>query len=503
MSNKLIPIACTGTELINLKLLEPIQGKLKSRTRKHLYGLRTSIIRYGFSFPIFVWKDNEKYFTLDGHGRDYVCRELINEGYKFLQKDGVINTSVPCVFIDAKDRIEAKEKLLALNSQYGEITEEGLISYILEPGFELNFSELKDSLMIPNFNMEEIPLSLLDETITDDDNKYNYVFSQEQIKEAIKENFPKFETLQDIVDGVIDIPLAMHQFNKLYSGNKNTGSNISLLFNPHRLEVKINNRKYSAAEQFINQDRPMISSLAQWMSKQADVVHHRQYIDAAKANTGTQIAHEFKPYLAREIYLDYCNKGAKVLDPCAGWGGRMIGFMASGLIGEYVATDPSTKTYKGLLQLKDFLLRADGLDLNSMIVSLYNLPFEDFELPNNYFDFAFTSPPYFDTEIYCDEETQAFKRYKTLEEFNEKFLIMLIDKTMKSLKDDCCFLLNIGGSQIRFDKIINGICEKLNLKVKEVFKYKIGKGNHFVQKFKGDVLENTVKANDLFFEIRK
>lgn len=500
MSDKLIQIACTGTELINIELLESIQGKLKSRTREQLYGLRSSIIKYGFSFPIFVWNDNGKYFTLDGHGRDYVCCELVKEGYRFLQKDGAINTAVPCVFIDAKDRIEAKEKLLALNSQYGEITEEGLISYILEPGFELNISELKDTLMIPEFNLEEISLNLSGETSPNDD-KYKFIFSQEQIKEAIKENFPKYQSLQEIIDGVIDIPLAMHQFNKLCSGSKNTGSDISLLFNPHRLEVKINTRKYSTAEQFLNQDKPMINSLAQWMSKQADVVHHRQYIESAKANTGTQVAHEFKPYLARDIYLDYCTEGAKVLDPCAGWGGRMIGFAASLLGGEYTATDPSIKTFSGLLPLSDFLLRAGGL--SPTVFLLHNLPFEDLELPENHFDFAFTSPPYFDTEIYCDEETQAFNRYKTLEEFNEKFLTVLIDKTMKSLKMDSCFLLNIGGSQIRFDKTISDICDKLNLKVKEVFKYKIGKGDHFVQKFKGDSLDNTVKANDLFFEIRK
>lgn len=501
MSDKQIPIACTGTELIGIELLNPIQGKLKSRTREQLSGLQNSIIKYGFSFPIFVWNDNGKYFTLDGHGRDFVCSELVKEGWTFLQKDGTTSTSVPCVFIDAKDRIEAKEKLLALNSEYGEITEEGLISYILEPGFELKIDDLKDSFMIPEINLEEIGLNLSGEEIREESNKYNFIFSQEQIKEAIKENFPRFETLQEIINGVIDIPLAMHQFNKLCSGNKNTGSDISLLFNPHRLEVKINNRKYSAAEQFLNQDRPMINSLAQWLSKQADVVHHRQYIEAAKANTGTQMAHEFKPYLAREIYLDYCKEGARVLDPCAGWGGRMLGFVASGLGGEYLATDPSTKTYKGLQKLQEFLLSAENI--SKPVIELHNLPFEDLALPENYFDFAFTSPPYFDTELYTDEDTQAYNRYKTLEEFNEKFLTTLIKKSVRALKHDGCLLLNIGGSQIRFDKIVNDICDKLNFKVKEIFNYKIGKGDHFVQKFKGDILENTVKANDLFFEIRK
>lgn len=502
MNGKIVEINCSSAALIPVKLLTPIQGKLKSRTREQLHKLRNSILKHGFSFPIFIWKDGETNFTLDGHGRDFVCGELIDEGWMFLQKDGSLNDCVPCDFIDAKDRVDAKEKLLALNSEYGKITDEGLLDFIFELGFELKVENLSDTILIPELNFDEVSLPI-EERISESKelDEHKFIFSQEQIKEAIKDHFPSLRSVEEIIQGVIDIPLAMYQFNKLCSGNKNTGGSISLLFNPHRLETRINNRKNSVAEQFINKDSSMINSMSQWMSKQADVVHHRQYIDVAKANTGTQMAHEFKPYLARDIYLHYCKSNPKVLDPCAGWGGRMIGFASSLLGGEYWATDPATKTYEGLSRLKEFLLLADCI--KSTNIFLHNLPFEDFPVEENYFDFAFTSPPYFDTEIYSDEETQAYNRYKTLEEFNEKFLTVLIEKTMISLKDGSCFLLNIGGSQIRFDKIVNNICDSLNLKVREIFDYKIGRGDHFIQKFKGDVLENTVKANDLFFEIRK
>jgi DNA-binding Xre family transcriptional regulator len=160
MTKKIIPITCNGAELIDVNLFIPIQGNLKTRTREQLYGLRSSIIKYGFSFPVFVWKDGKDYFTLDGHGRDFVSKELVSEGWRFKQKDGIVNTSLPCCFIDAKNRIQAKEKLLALNSEYGNITKEGLISYILEPGFELKIENLKTSLIIPNINLEEVELNL-------------------------------------------------------------------------------------------------------------------------------------------------------------------------------------------------------------------------------------------------------------------------------------------------------------------------------------------------------
>lgn len=486
---------------MDVQLLEPIQGQLKSRTREQLYKLRSSIFKYGFSFPLFIWYDGEKYFTLDGHGRDFLCKELISEGWFFQKKNGEVGTEIPCDFIDAKDRVEAKEKLLALNSRYGDITEEGLQSFIFEEGFEINIQEINPIFEIPNFTLTDFDTNLLTDENAIEDQSYKFVFSQEQIKQTIKDNFPVFESTKQIIDGIIDLPLAMHHFNKLCSGNKNVGTDISLLFNPHRLETKIVNRKHSAAESFINQDKGLITSLSQWMSKQQDVVHNRQYIEAARVGTGTQIAFEFKPYLARDIYLDYCKPGARVLDPCAGWGGRMIGFCASQLGGEYIATDPSTKTFEGLNKLKEFLLSAESM--KKIEIGLYNLPFEELEGPVDYFDFAFTSPPYFDTEIYSDDLTQAFNKYKTLDEFNEIFLTTLIKKTITCLKPGACFLLNIGGSLYRFDKVINDICYNLGLNIREVFDYKIGRGNHFAKKYKGNPLENSIKANDLFFEIRQ
>jgi len=503
MSNKkIIPITCTSADLVDIELLKPIQGELKQRTREQLYSLRSLIIKYGFSFPIFVWKENDTYFTLDGHGRDFVSRSLIEEGYLFEQKDGTVGKKVPVDYIEAVDRKEAKEKLLALNSSFGTITEEGLLSFLLEPGYELSLEDITESLSLPNIDFVHVE-NLINQTEVEEENKdYQFVFSQEQIMESIKKNFPEFKSVQEIINGVIDYPLAMHQFNRLCSGNKNVGGEISLLFNPHRFETKIKNRKYTIAEQFMTKEKGMLSSLSQWLSKQKDVVHHKEYIIKAKVGTGTQIAHEFKPYLARDIYLDHCEANPKVLDPCAGWGGRLIGFTSSQLGGEYWATDPSTKTYQGLLKLSEFLLTAENISHPE--IKLFNSPFEDLqELPERYFDFAFTSPPYFDTEIYSDEETQAANRYKTLEEFNERFLTELIAKTVRHLKKGKCFLLNIGGNQIRFDKIVFDICDKLNLQVKEVFNYKIGKGDHFAQKYHGDKLENTIKANDLFFEIKE
>jgi len=500
-NERIIPITCSSSHTIEISQMRPIQGNLKSRTREQLLKLRSLILKYGFSFPIYLWYDGVDYYTLDGHGRDYICKGLIEDGFKFKHKNGEVNESLPAVLIDAKNRVEAKEKLLAVNSSFGKITEEGLSAFLFEENLELNLAEMKELLELPEVDLIEIEQKLLQDVEEESEKEYKFIFSQQQIKDSIKENFPEYKSTQEIIDGIIDYPLAMHQFNKLCSGNKNVGSDISLLFNPHRLDVKVNNRKYSVSESFQIKEKGFLSSISQWMSKQKEVVHHNQYINTARFNTGTQIAAEFKPFLAREIYLDYCEVGAKVLDPCAGWGGRMLGYISSGIGGEYTATDPSVKTYDGLNKLRDFLTSAEAIE--SPIINLFNLPFEDLELQENYFDFAFTSPPYFDTELYSEDKTQAFNRYETIEKFNEQFLKVLIQNSIRALKPGKILLLNIGGSQFRFDKAVYSICEELNFHVKEVFKYKIGKGDHIANKYHGLQTDNSIKANDLFFEIKE
>jgi tRNA G10 N-methylase Trm11 len=150
---------------------------------------------------------------------------------------------------------------------------------------------------------------------------------------------------------------------------------------------------------------------------------------------------------------DYCyqfhlNKESKILDPCAGWGGRMIG--ASVVCNNYTCFDPSTKTYNGLIKLYKWL---KGFNDN-FNADINKLPFEDSKLEKESFDFALTSPPYYNTEKYSDEETNSLNRYKTFDEWTNGFYIPLIKKTMRALKHNCTFVLNIGSRKYPLNQIL-------------------------------------------------
>lgn len=152
---------------------------------------------------------------------------------------------------------------------------------------------------------------------------------------------------------------------------------------------------------------------------------------------GTQACANFRPGFALYMYRKHCPVGGTVLDTSTGYGGRLVGFLASHC-GHYIGVDPSTKTHKGNLRMAKELGGGDR-------VTLINLPAEDVphEMVEGKCDFAFTSPPYFCKELYSDEDTQSWIRYKTGREWREGFLRKMLELQYAALKPGCKTVINI------------------------------------------------------------
>jgi len=137
--SKKIEITVKGTNLLELKQFENFQGNLKEISEEALEKLKNNIIKNGFCAPIFVWSG--KKFILDGHQRIIAVKSLIEDGYV------LENNELPYIEIEAKDKKQAAELVLSYNSQYGEITEDGLKEF--KDKFELDLSELDNTINIP------------------------------------------------------------------------------------------------------------------------------------------------------------------------------------------------------------------------------------------------------------------------------------------------------------------------------------------------------------------
>lgn len=257
----------------------------------------------------------------------------------------------------------------------------------------------------------------------------------------------------------------------------------SLLFNPHRLSTKTRNSELSVFE--ATQTESFCSGLARvikWQDGEDKISTFIQY-----GINGVQYVNEFPPAVARQMAINYgLSADSKILDPCAGWGGRMIGF--STICNNYAACEPSTKTYFGLYALFEFIASFRP-DFKAKII---HLPFEDINVTENSYDFAMTSPPYYDTEEYSDEESNSLNRYKSFDDWVYGFYEPLITKTLKALKPGCCLVLNIGSRVYPLSDTLKGILHGTDYKITKLKSYLSGQGGL-----------NKSGEGESFYEIKK
>lgn len=151
----------------------------------------------------------------------------------------------------------------------------------------------------------------------------------------------------------------------------------------------------------------------------------------------------FRPHIAKQIILSTNKLRGTLFDPCAGWGGRMLGTVSAGW--HYVACEPNRTTYNHLLEIVDFLDIRD-------FVTLHNIPYEDLELSAvGPVDVVLTSPPYFDLEIYSNEDTQSHRKFTTYDTWLNNWYLPMVEKNLSVLTADGLSCYNV----------MNGVCKDI------------------------------------------
>ena len=122
-------VTCKGAQTLPLDRIEEFQGNLKKLSKKNLEKLKKRIIEDGFNVPFFVWDHEGMYKALDGHQRIKALCSLREEGWDI--------PLLPVAFIEASDEADARKKLLAISSQYGEFDSSELSEWLDEIGGEV------------------------------------------------------------------------------------------------------------------------------------------------------------------------------------------------------------------------------------------------------------------------------------------------------------------------------------------------------------------------------
>jgi 16S rRNA G966 N2-methylase RsmD len=134
----------------------------------------------------------------------------------------------------------------------------------------------------------------------------------------------------------------------------------------------------------------------------------------------------FKP--GNLIYIIKLFKCKSMLDPCSGWGDRLIGAMSQGI--RYVGVDPNESLPPNYQKMIEFCMPSKNRKKYTMLKNTI----QDVKLPDEKFDLVFTSPPYFKIEQY---QNKGEVKDSTENEWFDNFLAILLKKT--------CSYLNYGG----------------------------------------------------------
>jgi hypothetical protein len=168
------------------------------------------------------------------------------------------------------------------------------------------------------------------------------------------------------------------------------------------------------------------SPLHYWRKNKADLqkkftdIHQlREYIyNSTKVCTNFSIAN------AIAVVKHFNPK--KWLDISAGWGDRLVAAIACQV--EYFAVDPNPglhDKYQDIIQSLD--------PKNAKKYTLVHSGFEDIDLKKQTFDFVFSSPPFFDFEIYSQDKSDSLVRYANEQDWYRHFLLTSFWKAFKCL----------------------------------------------------------------------
>lgn len=244
----------------------------------------------------------------------------------------------------------------------------------------------------------------------------------------------------------VPVHVAMQRLNQLYgTGSRELlsstlGYDVADSYHPHRFHATGMGHLSPVAA--FESDKHLRRALRKELEAGRPV--YAGYFGGLSIVSGVQPCSNFRPGVALHYYRRYCKSGAAVLDTSTGYGGRLVGFLASGLAGRYVGIDPNRETHVGNMRL--------AADLGfAKAVELHCLPAEDVDVKvlRNRCDFALTSPPYFNKERYSDDPTQSWVRYPTADEWQEGFLRPTLQLQFAALKRGAISVINIDDVKIR------------------------------------------------------
>jgi hypothetical protein len=153
----------------------------------------------------------------------------------------------------------------------------------------------------------------------------------------------------------------------------------------------------------------------------------------------------FSPIRTMEV-LDRWQPKIALLDPCMGWGGRLIGSCVKN-IPQYIGLDTNTNLIQPYISLVDFLKERTQTRIKLDFCDCLKYDYSTIR-----YDMVLTSPPYFDIEVYRD-----MPKYM---DWEMQFYIPFFRITFENLENGGVYIVNIPDKIYEIAKKVLGECNE-------------------------------------------
>jgi len=151
--------------------------------------------------------------------------------------------------------------------------------------------------------------------------------------------------------------------------------------------------------------KKLIKNRAKYLFKEPKDITDRELLRGFKISGQHHGYSHFSPQWFKWFIENH--SGKSILDPCGGWGHRMLGTIGTKLE-QYIYNDFDTQTYNGC---KDII--NDWTTYFSSRISLFNQRAELLNVSCLEYDTIFTCPPYFNKETYNNTSFTNYEDFRT------------------------------------------------------------------------------------------
>lgn len=249
-----------------------------------------------------------------------------------------------------------------------------------------------------------------------------------------------------------------------------TGIDTSLptTFHPHIYECR-KNGKLSPLELF-SSDEDLKRAIRKALCLHGKL-NYRLINDLCRNENAAGRVGNFPPRVGKAIINELWpdETGLKVLDPCAGFSGRLVSCACSQKVASYLGVDLSPKTFAGLNRTVEFLR---PLTQMKMEIRHGDCTEELATIPDENYDFVITSPPFFDVEEYV-----GVRLYDQYPKWRQEFLVPMIKQCANKLRRGgkmAVYIENVGKHLLPKDSQEIAVSAGLRLEAPIVFNMHYG-----------------------------